>query len=69
MAGSSCECTDRAERQTQEAARAEDARRLASGEITLEKLVYRNSFVPYTIDLSRRKLVRDSIAEGDDELP
>lgn len=52
-----------------EAARAEDARRLASGEITLEKLVYRNSFVPYTIDLSRWKLVRDSIAEGDDELP
>ena len=69
MAGSSCECTDRAERQTQEAARAEDARRLASGEIALERLAYRNAFVPYTVDLSRWKLVRDSIAEGDDGRP
>lgn len=52
-----------------EAARAEDARRLASGEITLEKLAYRNAFVLYTIDLSRWNLVRDSIAKSDDELP
>lgn len=52
-----------------EAARAEDARRLESGEMTLEQLAHQNAFLPYAIDLSRWKLVHDSIAEGDDDLP
>ena len=36
-----------------------------------EKLARRNAFVPYTTDLSRWKLVHDSIAEGegDGDLP
>jgi hypothetical protein len=52
-----------------EATRADDARRVKSGELTLEQQARRNAFVPYTIDLSRWKLVHDSIADGDDGLP
>lgn len=52
-----------------EAARVADARGVASGEITPEQLARRNAFVPYSIDLSHWKMVHDSIAAGDDELP
>ncbi len=52
-----------------ESARAEDAHRVESGALTREQLARRNAFIPYSIDLSRWKMIHDSIVEGDDELP
>ena len=52
-----------------EAARVEDARRVDLGALTAKQLAHRNAFIPYSIDLSRWKMVHDSIAESDDELP
>ncbi|MDA8190635.1 MAG: hypothetical protein M0Z68_03955 [Gammaproteobacteria bacterium] len=51
-----------------EAARREDARRLAAGEITCRQLAQENAFIPYSIDLSRWKVVKDSLEDGGEEI-